>query len=403
MKKKKILFVNNTMGRAGAEMALIELLKALQKTGEYDISLYVMLPRGELFARVPKGVKILNRHPSCGSVHSRAGRVFLARRTIRAFFTKGCGFSMLGELFHNARDQKKRTGRIQLDKLLWRLLANGAPYLSREYDLAVAYLEGASAYFLADHVKAKKKAAFIHIDYQKAGYTRQMDQGCYDDVDRIFTVSKEVGERFCEVYPEYKEKVELFHNLLDVKRIRRLSKETGFTDSFDGIRLVTVGRLHPQKAYDIAIEACAKVRQDGYPIRWYVLGEGSERKRLEAQIHSLGLNKDFILMGAKDNPYPYIREADIYVHATHFEGKSIAIEEAQILGKVILASDCTGNREQIRSGTDGLLFPLSVENLVENLERLLDDKELQERFARETRNKTWEFKEELLKLQTLLE
>ena len=69
----------------------------------------------------------------------------------------------------------RKEGRLMPDKLLWRAISDGARRFPEEYDLAVAFLEGGSAYYVADHVRAKKKAAFIHIDYQKAGYSRELD------------------------------------------------------------------------------------------------------------------------------------------------------------------------------------------------------------------------------------
>ncbi|HHV12060.1 MAG TPA: glycosyltransferase [Clostridiales bacterium] len=296
----------------------------------------------------------------------------------------------------NLREQRASRGRLQYDKLLWRLLADGRPDIGGYYDLAVAYIEGAAAYVLADKVRAHHKAAFIHIDYKEAGYTPLMDQDCYRVAERIFVVSREVGERFGSVYPQYRDRIRLFRNLLDKDGICRMAEEgEGFTDGFEGIRLLTVGRLHYQKGYDIAIKALARLRRDGYPVRWYVIGEGAERRNLEILIKKYGVEEYFILMGAKDNPYPYMKQADIYVQATRFEGKSIAVEEAQILGKVIVASDCTGNTEQIRSGYDGILLALEEENLAHGLERLIDEPELQKEYARHVLEKKIGFLEDL--------
>ena len=97
------------------------------------------------------------------------------------------------------------------------------------------------------------------------------------------------------------------------------------------------------------------------PVRWYVLGEGDLRDSLERQIKAAHLENDFLLLGVKTNPYPYCKNCDIYVHATEFEGKSIAIQEAQTLGKPILATDCSGNKEQINDGIDGRLCQLTPE------------------------------------------
>ncbi|MBR2055101.1 MAG: glycosyltransferase, partial [Clostridia bacterium] len=169
--KKQVLFVINTMGRAGAETALINLMNKLLSLKEYELSLYTIIPRGELFARVPEEVHILNKSFSSESVLSLSGRLAIVKQTFCAFFRKFTGFRLLPSILRNIREQKKETGHIQPDKALWRLLAAAAPAQEREYDLAIAYIEGASAYYLADKVKAKKKCAFIHIDYQKAGYT----------------------------------------------------------------------------------------------------------------------------------------------------------------------------------------------------------------------------------------
>lgn len=118
-----------------------------------------------------------------------------------------------------------------------------------------------------------------------------------------------------------------------------------------------------------------QIRDAGYKARWYVVGEGPERKALEKQIAELRLQKDFILLGIKENPFPYYAQCDLYVHATRFEGKSIAIQEAQALGCAVIASDCAGNREQIEDGVDGLLCLLTPEGIARKIEELIDDTE----------------------------
>ena len=360
---KKLLFVINTMGYGGAERALLDLLKALHSE-KLQISLFVLTGQGELACELPPYVNRLNRQYKDCSVLTREGRRYLLGSVLRAGVGKGLLIRRAGYLLRNLWAMAQK-GRIQPDKLCWRILAEGAPALQEEYDLAVAYLEGGATYYVADRVKAKKKAAFVHISYAQAGYGRALDLDCYRRIDHIFTVSDEVREHFLEVYPEYAPKTSVFHNLVDRDRICRLAQEgTGFADAFSGVRILTVGRLTPQKRYDVAIEAMARLKQcSPVPVRWYVLGEGALRGQLEQKIRHLGLEKDFQLMGVRKNPYPYYRSCDLYVHATGFEGKSLAIQEAQALGKPILATDCIGNREQIRQDVDGRLCPLDPESL----------------------------------------
>ena len=283
----------------------------------------------------------------------------------------------------------RKHGKILPDKLCWRILSDGAPVLKRKYDLAVAYLEGGATYYVADHVKAKKKAAFVHIDYGKAGYTRELDLDCYGKFDRIFTVSDEVREHFLEVYPEYETKVSVFHNMVNQERIRRMADEgTGFEDDFQGYRILTIGRLARQKRYDMAIQAMTLLKEKcQIPVRWYVLGEGDLRESLEQQIKEAHLEKDFILLGVKSNPFPYYRECDLYVHATGFEGKSIAIQEAQTLGKPILATDCSGNREQIVQDVDGRMCPLDPESISTEILWMIEHPEESRNYGKEAKKK----------------
>ena len=142
-----------------------------------------------------------------------------------------------------------------------------------------------------------------------------------------------------------------------------------------------MGRLTHQKAYDVAIQAMARLKASGACVRWYVLGEGSRRAALERQIAAYGLQKDFLLLGATANPYPYYAQTGLYIHATRFEGKSIAIQEAQTLGCAVIASDCNGNREQIEDGVDGLLCRLEPETLAAAILRLAGDQALRQRLG----------------------
>lgn len=384
--KKNLLFVINTLGRAGAETALLELLRILAGN-QYNIDLYVLMGQGELARKLPQGINLLNKKYSYLSVLSGRGRKYMYTNIARQAFRHGAIFKNLTYIISNFTDMAK-SRHIWPDKLLWRVLSDGGIMFNKEYDLAVAYIEGGSAYYVADHVKAKKKAVFIHIDYKKAGYTRKLDKGCYGRFDVIFPISGEVKNRFLEVYPEYQGKTKVFHNIINQEHIKKLARKPGgFSDNFNGTRLLTVGRLTYQKAYPIAIEAMRLLKEDGYNVRWYVLGEGPERQALEQCIAEKGLNRDFVLCGAADNPYPYYKQAGIYVHATRFEGKSIAIQEAQTLGCAVVASDSSGNRGQIEDGADGILCQLDAYSIKEAIASLLDNPARCRKFAEKAKLK----------------
>lgn len=401
----RILFVINTLGQAGAETALLSLLQMLaREKGEarYEISLYVLTGQGEMASRLPADVRLLNKKYREESVLTAKGRKYLKKTVLKAMFTRGTVVKLFPYLVKNtcAMLGKKR---LLPDKLLWRVLSDGGMVLPEEYDLAVSYLEGGAAYFVADHVKAAKKAAFIHVDYEKAGYTRALDKDCYLAFDKIFTVSDEVREAFLKAYPELPDKTEVFHNILNKEEIvRRAEEGEGFTDGFTGMRLLSVGRLTAQKAFEVSVDAMKRLKDAGKNVRWYVLGEGDQRKKLQEQIDALGLTEDFILYGAVKNPYPFMKQADIYVHASRFEGKSIAIQEAQILGKPMVVSDCSGNREQVCHGRDGLMCGLTPESLAENIMLLLEDEALRGKLGAAAAKKNADAAEEIQKLLSML-
>lgn len=399
--RKKILFVINTMGRAGAETALLELLKTLDSP-EYDISLYVIMGQGEMIGKLPPYVRLRNLKFNAHSVLSREGKWGMMKTVCKAFFRNGGQIKKIRGIAKNFSSMRRR-GKFQADKMLWRMLSDGSRRFEERFDLAVAWLEGASAYYVAEHVKAARKCAFIHIDYESAGYTREMDRNCWDSFEKIFMVSQEVKDHFLAVYPEYADRAEIFHNLVDQEGIRRQSAvRGGFSDGYEGKRLLTVGRLTYQKAYDIAIDAMKLLKDKGWKARWYVLGEGDQRKALEKKIAALQLKEDFVLLGAAENPYPYYAQADIYVHATRFEGKSIAIQEAQTLGCAVIASDCNGNREQIENGEDGILCRLTPEAIAESIETLLQNEETRKKLGKAAERKNMAQEQELQKLLQLL-
>lgn len=399
--KKKILFVINTLGAAGAERALLTLLKKLDP-GKYEIALYVLLGQGELAEELPPYVHLKNRDYCDTSVLDKSGTRHMVKTVLKAMFRRGTVFVQFPYLCRNLFAMLK-CKKVRPDKLLWRVLSDGGERFAEEYDLAVAFLEGGATYYVADHVKAKKKAAFVHIDYTRAGYTRRLDKDCYQKFDAIFPIGENVKKQFLAVYPEYKGRTRIFHNQIDQSELVRRSKLAGgFTDTFDGIRILTVGRLTAQKAHSVAVETLALLKEEKGipPVRWYILGEGPERQHLERQIAKAGLTEDFILPGAVENPCPYYVQTDLYVHITAYEGKSIAIQEAQTLGCAIIASE--NNWEQIDDGNDGVLCRCTAKDAKDAILYLIQHSEKREQLRQNVKKRTIEYEDDMELLYALL-
>lgn len=373
MDKRKVIFIINTLGRGGAETAFIEFLKLFDP--EYwEAYLYVIMAQGELIDRIPGHVTLLNTSYDPSDVFSEKGRRQLLRYTVKRLFNRGAIFRNLPYIIKIFLNNGLKM-RHHPEKLLWQALADGTPEMQGRYDLAIAFIEGAATYYLAGKVNADKKAAFIHTDYQLSGYTREMDRDAYAKIDRIFCVSDSVRNAFLKVYPEHAGKTEVFFNILDREGIiKKASLQCSFDeDGYTGIRIVTLGRLVKVKAIDRAIRTMRLLKDAHVNARWYVFGEGSERPGLEKEIKELNLEDCFFLPGITDNPFPYLKHADLYVQCSQVEGRSLAVCEAQILGCAVVVSNRSGNTDHVKDNADGVLVEPEPDKMFEKIYYLINN------------------------------
>lgn len=377
---KKALFVINTMGRAGAEKCLLSMFEYMKDEG-YEISLFSVINMGELFLNVPPHVKILNENPSTESVVDKKAQRKLMKTILKDGFHKGYFFGYFGYFFKMLKHQLK-IKKFDFKKLFWKLLSDHAPVFHEEYDLAVAYIQGAATYYVMDRVNAKKKVAFLHNEYEESGYCPALDYPYYEKVDWIYCVSQSIVDHFVETFPVCKGKTEVFYNILNQEEIKKKALETGDKPLFDRqeneLILLTAARLSYVKAYDLAVPALAKVLEQGYSVKWYVLGDGVERENIEKLIEKYHLQDKFILLGVTDNPYPYIAQCDIYIQATRYEGCCTSISEAVILETPVIASDCDGNKEQLERYKTGEIVSLTVDSIAAGIIKVASSKELRQ-------------------------
>ncbi|MCL2171280.1 MAG: glycosyltransferase [Defluviitaleaceae bacterium] len=364
---RDILIVTNTMGRAGAETALISLLGRLDYT-RARVSLLAIIPRGEMFARLPSEVIRLNRRVSQKPVLGIFAAISLASLIIWRLIRH---LQYLPYMAKNAFMQIRR-GKLRLDKLFWLLLAKTTPPQKARYDLAIAFMEGAATYYVAERAQAAKKLAFVHVNYEKAGYLKELDLPFYQKMDFVCPVSQSLKTALCQIFPNMTDKIFVFPNIVDIAGIRaRAGQGVGFDDDFGGIRILTIARLHPQKGIDAAIAAFAQINRPN--IKWYIVGEGTQRRKLEKLIQKHKLEGRFVLLGAKENPMPYISQADIYIQPSRYEGFCLALLEAIILGKACIATDFDGLPDLLENNTDAIIIPFGAKNIAKALSDLIEN------------------------------
>lgn len=361
---KKILFVIHSLGYGGAERSLINLLNELPQD-RYQADILLFQNRGDFKQQLPVWVRLLETPEKLHRLYMPV-RLF-PRVSIRKLLGTSCA-----KLIKRTR-KKQRSFRWQ--KFYKQAIDN----LDGHYDVAVAYVGSEIMFYVRDKVSADRKLVWVHNDYRAAGYSRKDDYPYLADMDAIVSVSDECAEILRQEFPEFRERISSVQNITSSIVVKSQASEYEPEEFNDcSINILSVGRLAKQKGFDMAIQAAVLMREKGLRFRWFVMGEGELRSELERQIRDMNAEDCFVLLGARSNPYPYLRRCSIFVQPSRFEGKSVVLDEAKILGKPIVATAYPTVGDQILDGREGLIVPMSAEGVAEGILRLLNDQTLRE-------------------------
>jgi glycosyltransferase involved in cell wall biosynthesis len=394
--KKKIVFMVINMNIGGTEKALLNMIAEIPKD-QFDITLLMLEEYGGFLSSVPKEVHIeyLKEYKKIKYILNNP-----PQRTAKSFLRDGYFFKAFNLIFLHV------ASKIMKDRsIFFKHILKDVPELKNQYDVAVAYAGPVDliSYFIINKVKAKKKVQWIHFDVSKIGFNKYFAAKLYQKFDKIFLVSKEGKEKFITKLPELKNKTEVFPNLISSKLINEEAiKGKGFDDDFNGIRIVTVGRLTTEKGHDIAINVLSRLIKDGFNVRWYCIGEGDLRKKYEKLLDNLLLRDEFIFLGEDPNPYPYIKNCNIYVQPSRHEGYCITLAEARVLQKPIVTTDFTGAKEQIKNKQTGLIVDVNEDQIYNAVKKLINDDNLCKKFCNNLSNEKIENKNEIKKIYSLV-
>lgn len=385
----------NHLHCGGAEKALVSLLRTIDYS-KYKVDLLLFKREGMFLDHLPNEVKLLDP-PS----DYRYFDMSMTRALLECLKSRKLGLAIArlkaGMIIKIERNPARR------EQLVWRQLTRALPFIHTNYDAAIGYLEKNPVYYCIEKVEAKVKLGFIHNDYVMLGMDPKLDHRHFQRLDYLVTVSEECASVLKRTFPMYSNKVRVIHNIVSPSAISQLSLlPKPLLPKKGGITIISVGRLTAQKGFDMAIEACRILINYGYDVRWYVVGEGKDRRKLEEQIQREQLQERFLLLGLEDNPYPLIRQADLYVQTSRFEGKSIAIDEAKILGKPIVVTNFSTATDQITHEHNGLIVEQNAQAIALGVERLIVDQSLSERFVKCLANEELGTEEEIDKLYSFL-
>lgn len=149
-------------------------------------------------------------------------------------------------------------------------------------------------------------------------------------------------------------------------------------------------------------EICARIRHQGINAKWYLIGYGGEENLIRKKIKEAHAEEFVIILGKKENPYPYIKACDIYVQPSRYEGKSVAVREAQILNRPVVITDYATAHSQLTDGVDGVIVPMDIQGCADGIAAVILDRELQHSLVENTKKNDYANAGEIQKLDKFL-
>lgn len=358
----------NNLHVGGAEKALISLLQTIDYE-LYEVDLYLFKKEGLFLNQVPKEVTILEQ-PKLYPYFDMSIKAAIIENLKHFRFNVIWNRIQVGIIF---KTEKRPAVREQKS---WKYIKNCIKPLEKEYDAAIGYLQNTPNFFCVDKVTAKKKIGFIHTDYLQAKMDRLIDRPYFSKLDTIVTVSEECKEVLVERFPWVKKKFIVMRNIVSSTLIKKLSNEP--IEVLDGeTTVLTIGRLVQVKGYDLIMQAVRNLKLKGISnFKWYILGEGPMRRELDMMIFKYQLQENFVFLGIKENPYPYLKQVDFVVQASRYEGKSIAIDEAKILCKPIVVTNFPTAKDQITHNENGIICDIHPQSIADSVEMMINNPEL---------------------------
>lgn len=357
---KKILIVMPTLYNGGAERSLVNFLNELPDD-MYDIDLLLFRRVGMFLNQLPDTVNVLET-PKClkglyGSM-KEAG-LYLPLK-------------VFGTLISNLLTSNSREKRGFRWKYFY---GSHVEKMQEHYDVAIAYISGEILYYVDEKVDADRKIVWIHNDYRSAQHPRKYDYNHLKNMDYIVSISDSCVDILKDEFPEFADKIGFLPNLTSSVVLKKRAMEF-YPEEFQKGKnnILSIGRLHEQKGFDIAINAAKLMKNQGIDFKWFIIGMGELQADLEKQIAENNLQNEVILLGARENPYPYIQNCTLFVQPSRYEGKSVVLDEAKILASPILATAYPTVKDQLSDGVEGVVVDLSAEGLANGIAKILNGK-----------------------------
>lgn len=373
-KMKKLLFIMDTFPVGGIAKSLLSLFNEIE--GKYQIDFLIMEQEGLLIPLIPKSINILPEQLEREFRDPHPKRVFKNLKTLGfRRWVKWVGYSL-------SCCWARLTGGLHKHICAMdTYIGKHTKKIDKHYDAAIAYAGGRCIYYLVENVDADVKIGYVHSDYlvnETDFMLYKADRKYYPYLDHIVTISQKCVDSLKQKFPDLADRCCVVENICSVKTIRNMAaRGEGYMDGFDGFRISSLVRFDIYtKGLDLAVAATKILKDKGKNFRWYILGDGEQRPSLEELIVENGISEYFILLGAKVNPYAYLKDSDIYVQTSRIEGKSVSLDEAKALAKPVVVTCFPSVFDQFEDGKTALIAEMTAEDVANKIEQLMEDEQL---------------------------
>lgn len=381
----------------GAERSLLGLLDSFDYS-KYEVSLFLYRHEGEFLEFIPKQVNVIPELDRYRTFDVPISSLLFSRLFIFGFARI---IGKIAKLIHEKFKGESADVWMSM-QYTSRFLLPLLPRIPGEYDLAIMFLGIGDV--LVNKVNANTKITWNHTDYTTLNPDKNYDLSVFEKLDYIVSVSEQATKQLLQVYPSIKSKAITVENILSKDFLYKQSSKTVYDMPKDDntINLLTVGRYAYAKNFDNIPEICKKIIAKGLPIKWYLIGYGVDEQLIKRQIAKSKMNDYVIMLGKKENPYPYIKACDIYVQPSRYEGKCVSVREAQILQKPVIITNYATSSSQLQDGYDGIIVPMDNEECANSISSVIQNMSLRQKLVDNTKKGDYTNAKEIEKIYRLV-
>ena len=393
--RKKILFIIGILDTGGVSKSMLSLLNVIDKD-KYEVSLLMMNASGAFSNQIPTGVRVLSDSRLTALTSGFSGIKDLIS------FRKGIGFHPILGLFSLIRFLISFFDKSLSGVFLTRIF----PKITDEcFDLIVEYNGQQDLYYMVNKLQGKRKITFFHSDYRKWRYYEKADRKYFGKVDGIYTISEECVSALKEVFPEYTDKFHLMENISSPSLINKLADELiepALTKQQHDFIIASLGYVSIGKGSELAVQVAKKLKEVGISFEWWFIGGVTNDWDYQGFVKKNGLEDNVKFLGVKANPYPYLKRADLYVHLSKFEGKSIALDEVKVLCKPIVVTNFSTVHDQFEDRVNASICEMTVEDATDKVTELIHNASLRQSYIDYLKQHIVDNSNEIEKIYSLL-